>query len=209
MPFYAVQNGDQRQLFTSWTDAKPFCINQTGVRYKKFHDKSEAEAWLGGPVTKKVKIQAEQELHVYTDGACSKNGAKGARAGIGVYFGEDDPRNVSEPLPAGERQTNNRAELLAIERAVDIVSLEAGVNTLNIYTDSQYSHKALTQWIWGWLQKDWVTSKGTPVENRDILERLHNKLQGVPFTVEWHYVKAHNGDPGNEAADRLATACLR
>ena len=32
---------------------------------------------------------------VYTDGGCTKNGKKGARAGIGVYWG---PKNTRYPL---------------------------------------------------------------------------------------------------------------
>lgn len=31
-------------------------------------------------------------LVVHTDGACPKNGKSGARAGIGVWYGPDDPR---------------------------------------------------------------------------------------------------------------------
>lgn len=49
-------------------------------------------------------------LHVWTDGACAGNGQIGSKAGVGVYFGPQDPRNVSRPLD-GERQTNQRAEM--------------------------------------------------------------------------------------------------
>ena len=45
---------------------------------------------------KKQKKEAEITHIVYTDGACSNNGKPYARAGYGVYFGKDDPRNVSE-----------------------------------------------------------------------------------------------------------------
>lgn len=31
-------------------------------------------------------------LVIHTDGACPKNGKDGARAGIGVWYGLDDPR---------------------------------------------------------------------------------------------------------------------
>ena len=31
-------------------------------------------------------------LVIHTDGACPKNGQHGARAGIGVWYGLDDPR---------------------------------------------------------------------------------------------------------------------
>jgi len=33
-------------------------------------------------------------MNVFTDGACSHNGGKEAKAGIGISFGEGDPRNV-------------------------------------------------------------------------------------------------------------------
>ncbi len=50
-------------------------------------------------------------VDVYTDGCCVRNGQWGARAGIGVYFGDDHPGNAAEPLDG--RQTNNRAEIIA------------------------------------------------------------------------------------------------
>ena len=34
-------------------------------------------------------------IRVFTDGACRNNGKQNAIAGIGVYFGENDIRNVS------------------------------------------------------------------------------------------------------------------
>jgi hypothetical protein len=46
---------------------------------------------------------------VWTDGACSNNGFAGARAGIGVYWGEGHPDNLAEPLKIPGTQTNNRA----------------------------------------------------------------------------------------------------
>ena len=49
-------------------------------------------------------------IDVYTDGACSNNGSRQARAGVGVFFGPQDPRNVSETLE-GSTQTNQRAEM--------------------------------------------------------------------------------------------------
>ena len=39
---------------------------------------------------------------VHTDGACSNNGRPNAKAGLGIYFGPDDPRNSSESY----RKTN-------------------------------------------------------------------------------------------------------
>ena len=48
---------------------------------------------------------------IYTDGSSLGNGKVGSQAGLGVFFGVNDPRNVSERL-GGEPQTNQRAELM-------------------------------------------------------------------------------------------------
>ena len=71
-------------------------------------------------------------VNIYTDGACSNNGQRGAKAGLGVYFGENDPRNCSERIEG--KQTNNTAELKAIIKAAEILYREilAGF-TVNIY----------------------------------------------------------------------------
>ena len=75
---------------------------------------------------------------VYTDGACSKNGQQGAKAGLGVYFGEDDFRNCSERITG--KQTNNTAEVKAILKAAEILKREilAGFD-VHIYSDSKYA----------------------------------------------------------------------
>lgn len=82
--------------------------------------------------------EAPKELVVYTDGACSKNGRADAKAGYAVYFGEENPYNVSEPLP--ETPTNQRAEMTAVLEAMRITldhSLVAQKGNLVICTDSQ------------------------------------------------------------------------
>ncbi|KAG8879367.1 hypothetical protein FRB98_005685, partial [Tulasnella sp. 332] len=70
------------------------------------------------PAKSKPKVKAPEPIPwdkthwtvVYTDGASQGNGRPGARAGVGVWYGVNDPRNVSERCPGD--QTNNRAELI-------------------------------------------------------------------------------------------------
>ncbi|KAL5453609.1 hypothetical protein PMIN06_005374 [Paraphaeosphaeria minitans] len=145
----------------------------------------------------------EGALEVYTDGASKGNGQLGAYAGFGIWFGPNDPRNNHGPLP-GERQTNQRAELTAIARAIDIVPID---REARIYTDSHYSMKCLTDWFQNWEEKGWKNSAGRPVENRDLIEPILTRIRERDMAnarthIVW--VKAHNGNPGNEAADRLA-----
>ncbi|KAF4460692.1 RNase H domain [Fusarium albosuccineum] len=147
----------------------------------------------------------EDVLKIYTDGSSLANGKAGARAGLGVYFGPNDPRNLSERLE-GKLQTNQRAELMAMQRALEIAPLEQAVQ---IYSDSQYSIKCVTQWALSWETKQWKTATGAEVKNQDIIRAVLAKMKertkaGSPTYFQW--VKGHASDRGNIAADRLAVA---
>ncbi|KAI2685668.1 hypothetical protein DTO013E5_7977 [Penicillium roqueforti] len=142
-------------------------------------------------------------LRIYTDGSSLRNGTPLASAGVGVYFGPGDARNVSEPLK-GSRQTNQRAELTAILRAIDIAPRHRDVT---IITDSRYSIDCVTVWFINWRRNNWMTRDKKPVENKDLVESILIKIEErndlkVKTLFEW--VKGHNKDTGNEEADKLA-----
>lgn len=142
-------------------------------------------------------------LSIYTDGSSLANGTAGARAGVGVYFGPCDSKNVSEPL-AGARQTNQRAELTAILRALELAPRHLDVA---IHTDSRYSIDCVTTWYKGWKRNGWLTANKKPVENRDLVQDVRAKIeerQGLGCQTYFVWVKGHSGDRGNSEADRLA-----
>ena len=93
----------------------------------------------------KKTLSDEKPINVYTDGACSNNGKSDARAGFGIWFGADDERNTSESFTGP--QTNNRAELLAIIKALTILreEVEEG-RPIMIYSDSSYSIRCCTSY---------------------------------------------------------------
>ncbi|RKP34774.1 ribonuclease H-like domain-containing protein [Dimargaris cristalligena] len=137
---------------------------------------------------------------VYTDGAAINNGRPGAIAGIGVYFGPNDPRNISEPLWDGN-QTNQRAELAAILCALEMFSPHT---PLEICTDSQYSIDCIRKWNHGWKKNNWKTATGGDVVNVDIIQGILEKIQVRAGPVKLTKVRGHSGDPGNDGADQLA-----
>lgn len=115
------------------------------------------------------------------------------------------PSNVAAPLP-GARQTNQRAELMAIKRAVDLAPID---RTAHIISDSNYAINCVTKWFQAWRKSDWRNSAGKPVENRDLVEPILDRINerymaGAKTTFEW--VKGHASDEGNIEADRLAVA---
>jgi ribonuclease HI len=58
------------------------------------------------------------KVEIYTDGACSKNGKKGAQASWAFYFPEHKSISNAQRIPEGQTQTNQRGELMAISEAV-------------------------------------------------------------------------------------------
>jgi ribonuclease HI len=140
---------------------------------------------------------------VYTDGASSNNGKSYARAGYGVYWGDNDPRNASVRL-VGEKQTNQRAEASAVIHALE--QSQNGTDTLEIMTDSQYVIKAATIWSKNWIKKKWISTNGSEVQNRDLFERMLKLIDTRKGEVKFTYVPGHQGVEGNEKADQLAVA---
>ncbi|KAF6039244.1 RNASEH1 [Bugula neritina] len=157
---------------------------------------------------KKAKVQDSTDVSipvVYTDGACFNNGKSNAQAGIGVWWGPNDKRNLSRRLPG--RQTNNRAEIQAACEAVEQAK-ELGYTRLEIRTDSQFMISSMTQWIYGWKKRDWqLSGGGGPVKNMEDFKRLDGLCSDVKIT--WTHVKGHSGIEGNEQADSLANAGAR
>lgn len=76
-------------------------------------------------------------MRVFTDGSCSKNGQKGAKAGYAVWFPENKSWSEKHLVPETDPQTNNRAELSAIRKAAQILEQRGCMDEqVVIYTDS-------------------------------------------------------------------------
>ena len=131
---------------------------------------------------------------IYTDGACSGNPGPGGWGAL-LQFGEHE-----RELKGGERNTtNNRMELTAAIAALEILKRTCKVH---LHTDSTYLRDGMTSWIHNWKRNSWRTTANKPVKNLDLWQRLDKAIQR--HDIEWHWIKGHAGDPGNEAADALA-----
>ncbi|KAK5821550.1 ribonuclease H-like domain-containing protein [Linnemannia elongata] len=123
-------------------------------------------------------------LVIYTDGSARGNGKAGSQAGLGVFFGVNDPRNLSERLQ-GE-QTNQRAEIMAVYRALQV----CGSDTIpvEIRSDSQYTINIVTQWGQNWMRNGWKRSDGGNVLHRDIIEPLLMMIKNRPGPIKWFLI---------------------
>jgi ribonuclease HI len=143
---------------------------------------------------------------IYTDGSCLGNGKAGCFAGIGVFFGPDDPRNVSWVLRKG-KPSNQNAELQALHIATeeaDRMLREGEVREVEVLSDSQYGINCATVWYRNWVRNNWVNSTGKPVAHREWIEPIALRLELWKGRLRLVKIKAHVGMWGNEQADELA-----
>jgi len=134
------------------------------------------------------------DVTIYTDGACKGNPGPG---GWGAWMSSG---GHEKELWGGEKlTTNNRMEMTAVIEA--LASLKRPC-TVAIYTDSEYVRNGINSWIHGWKKRGWRTADGKPVKNIELWQRLDELA--AQHKVDWHWVKGHAGDPGNERADALA-----
>ena len=196
------------------------------ARYKTASELSKTKYQASAPVK-------ASPIRIYTDGSALSNGQRDsagqstAIGGVGVYFGPLDKRNISEPL-TGTKQTNQRAELTAILRALEVAPRD---RKIIIYSDSHYAIKCVTEWFLKWRSNNWLNSSHKPVENKDLILKVidmleerfrlnrsrmddeadiemdgeqHGHWDRGPSSVQFVWVKGHSKDEGNSAADELA-----
>lgn len=150
------------------------------------------------------------KLIVFTDGACSHNGSKFAKAGYAVVWPHCQEFNTSKRL-IGSDQTNNRAEFSALIEAQQIADrLDLSrQQPLYVYTDSQLLINSITKWLPDWKKNNWKKADKKPVLNQDLLKKIDENPRPLIFT----HVRAHTGKRDwesihNEEADRLAREAI-
>ena len=138
------------------------------------------------------------QVMVYTDGGCRGNPGPGGWAAL-LRYGDHE----RELTGAEAQTTNNRMELMGAIGALEALTRSSRVA---LYTDSQYVKKGMTEWLKSWIARGWLTADKKPVKNADLWQRLQTAAAG--HQVEWHWVRGHNGDPGNERVDALANRAI-
>ena len=217
MVFYAVANGRSIKIFSNWSDCSDSVKGFKNAVFKKFETMEEAEMFMQIHneqihTENKPDIEIEEDTsidyYVYTDGGCSNNGQTNATAGIGIFFGLNDTRNVSKQIKG--KQTNNTAELSAIIETYAIIEKDVLIHGKNIaiVSDSEYAIKCVTSYGEKCSKKNW----NVDIPNKELVKTAYNmykERQNVTFI----HIKAHTNKKdihsiGNAHADRLASLAI-
>ena len=135
-----------------------------------------------------------KQVIMYTDGACRGNPGPGGWGALITFEGS------SKEIFGGKLDsTNNQMELSAAIEA--LAALKEPCN-VDLFTDSKYVMDGITQWIHNWKKNSWRTAAKKDVKNKELWQKLDELINF--HQVQWHWVKGHSGDVGNEIADQLA-----
>ena len=138
-------------------------------------------------------MQQEHLVTIHTDGACKGNPGIGSWAAILEY--KNHKKEISGVVLD---TTNNRMELQGVIEALKLLNKSCHIH---LYTDSQYVQKGMSEWIRNWKAKNWKN-----VKNVDLWMELDEIA--ATHKVSWHWVRGHDGHPGNERADELANIAI-
>ncbi len=147
---------------------------------------------------KSESTKSASTVQIYSDGGCRGNPGPG---GWGVLLRY---QSVEKSYYGAEAHTtNNRMELMGAIKGLEALKKPC---TVELYTDSQYVRKGMSEWIINWKKKGWKNSQKEPVKNMDLWQQLD--ALAAQHSITWHWVKGHSGHPENEMADELANRAI-
>jgi ribonuclease HI len=155
------------------------------------------------------KRDRNDTLYVFSDGNCKRNGKVNCVAGYSVLFTEDSKSplykfNCTKIIVSNP--TNNKAELYGINKICKIIYDNYKLfykKNIIICTDSNYSINCVSVWHPTWVENNWITSKGEPVKNKELISSityLIEKLKKANITITFQHVNAHMSEPSNKTS---------
>lgn len=154
----------------------------------------------------------------YSDGAYS---GKAKDGGFGILITETTSRTPTVDADVltviGGKTTcdttGNRMEMSSLIASILLVvdyieSNEIETKEVDIYSDSEYSIKAFTEWHHNWRKNGWKASSGKPVKNVELVKFGLKIIENAKtkFKLRIIHTPGHAGLPGNEVVDDLAVA---
>lgn len=163
----------------------------------------------------------ELVMYIFTDGSALNNGRRNCRAAWSVFVADGDPRNANGVVDA--HPSNQIAELMAIEHALEIIENAKPADEYIVVTDSRYAFKCLTDWYALWERNGYLTKSGTPVKHAETIQTCVSKMKSIRKTriLNFMHMRSHQPKPktyndnfqiflwhGNNCADILAKQAL-
>lgn len=196
--FYAVKQGRQTGIFTTWDACKVQVHGYTGAVYKSFSSQQEAEAYLNGNQNNQAGASAEfpaTEAIAYVDGSYH-SGTREFSCGVVIFYEQKEyhlAEKYSDQTLAEMR--NVAGEIKGAEKAMAFCQAH-GITSLTIFHD----YEGVARWPTG----EWQAKK----EGTQAYRKFYQQMVSEGMMIYFQKVKGHSGDRYNDLADRLAKEAL-
>lgn len=142
-------------------------------------------------------------LNIYVDGSYRLSEHNGMCGGIGLYFGDNHPCNLSGVI-ISENATSGRLELIALYVALVVTD---DIKRITIYSDSKHVVDPLTSKYSEYVSNGWQTKKKIYLADYDLFRECASVIEDRRqrgHKIKIKKVIAHAGVKGNEMADKFA-----
>lgn len=149
-------------------------------------------------------LSHEPEVFLFTDGGCSRNPGPGGWAFILRHLATGKEIEQSGGV---QETTNNRMELMAVIEGLSALKRSCSVE---LFTDSEYVRKGLSDWMAGWKRNGWRRKENgsfKEVKNVDLWKQLDELVAN--HRLKFTRVAGHSGHPENDRCDVLAVAAYQ
>lgn len=215
-------SGAVYKKFNSASEAQTFANSSGGYSGSAYGSTSSRSTSSGSTSCRSGSYgsgsSSSGQQSIYTDGASRGNGrSSNPPSGYGVYYGNNHPKNAAVPMLSvdggNNPATNQRAELAGLRHALrDVLSSKRDGLKYTIKSDSKYALDSINKWLNNWEQNGYKIANNKPVQNQDLIKEcvdLRKDIQSSHAStgrggLSFEHVKGHQGNYGNEQADRLA-----
>lgn len=190
MKYYAVRQGREVGIFTTWDECKRLVTGYKGAEYKSFTDKASALAFLENSTPSESVSPDSDTIIAYVDGSYNIK-TKIFACGVVIITAEGE-KYLSQSYDDKELATmrNVAGEIKGSVAAMEYC-LQNNIKNLHIF----YDYAGIEKWCNG----EWKTNKSGTIDYKNFYDSIHDKL-----SVTFHKVKGHSGDKYNDMADMLA-----
>lgn len=145
-------------------------------------------------------MSGRDEYHCYTDGACKAG--PGAPGGWGFVIRPP----AQAPIEGYGKAAGTLAKVMEYRAVAEALAALPDEVSAVVYCDNQSLVENMARQL-----SNWRTSRFANVDPSivDSARRIADSITDKRLTVRWQWLRAHNGNPGNERADALAAQGAR
>lgn len=195
--YYAVRQGRQIGIFSSWQECQRQIIKYSGAEYKSFRTKEEADAYLAGDQPRQMPPTIsfpddESVTDIWVDGSCMPQPDGSLRIGwafLVMRGGQEIHRERGNDIPPDAHQHRNVAgEIMAVLKAVQWCQTQH-ITSIRIYHDYQG--------LASWPTRAWEA-------HTSFTQKYADTVRTSGIAIQWVKVAAHSGNPQNDIVDQEA-----